>query len=189
MAAARRVRSDSRLSSDPRLSFDSAAWRRLILYATLCPFEIGGLATVVADGPNFMVTGVHIVRQDVNDIATRLDGEAVSGLLEAMIARGDDPAALRLWWHSHAREATFWSGEDEETIAGFRNDGMVSLVVNHAERSLARFDRYTPRSTTWVWVDRPDDAVEASAAERDAIRAEIADAVRYVPVDRRERVI
>ena len=171
------------------MTFRDRAWRRLVLYATLCPFEIGGLGVVRAAGKDVEVIDIHLLRQDVNDISTRLDGDAVSELLVAMIERGEDPATLRLWWHSHAREKTFWSGEDEETIAGFRNDGMLSLVVNHELLALGRRDTYAPRRTDWVWIDRPDAAVLATPEETDAVRAEIAEAVRYVPDRRRERIV
>jgi hypothetical protein len=173
---------------EPNLTFTPQAWRMLILYVTLCPFEIGGLGSVEMVGDDFHVTDIHIVHQDVNDIATRLDADSVTELVAGIVERGDDPAQLRLWWHSHARESTFWSGEDEETIAGFRNDGMVSLVINHAERILARFDQYEPRSTRWVWVDRPAALEPVADDERDAIRSRIADAVRFVPAPLRERV-
>jgi hypothetical protein len=179
----------SRSEGEPRLTFTDRAWRKLVLYTTLCPFEIGGLGTVRPLGHDAEVLDVHLLRQDVNDISTRLDGQAVSDLMVGMVERGDDPEQLQLWWHSHAREKTFWSGEDEETISGFRNDGMVSLVVNHSLLALARRDVYVPRRTEWVWVDRPVTPVTATRKESDAVRAEIADAVRYVSDRRRERVL
>jgi hypothetical protein len=66
---------------------------------------------------------------------------------------------------------------------------MLSIVVNHQQLALARLDHYAPRTTTWVWVDRPEEAVEATAAEIDLVRGRIADVVRYVPDVRRERVV
>ena len=174
---------------EPRLAFAPDAWRDLVLYSTLCPFEIGGLGSLRQVGDDFEVEAIHLVLQDVNDITTRLDGDDVSRLIEGMVDRGEDPGKLRLWWHSHAREKTFWSGEDEQTISAFRNDSMLSIVVNHQQLALARLDHYAPRTTTWVWVDRPAEPVEATQAETDAVRARIADVVRYVPDVRRERVV
>lgn len=174
---------------EPHLYFAPQAWRQLVLYTTLCPFEIGGLGSLEAIGDDFRVTRIHLVDQDVNDIATRLDGASVSRLIGDIVEGGENPAALRLWWHSHAREATFWSGEDEQTIAGFRNELMVSLVTNHELRVLGRLDRYDPRSTTWVWVDPPPDEAEPTHDEVSATRSAIAEAVRYLPQARRERVV
>lgn len=175
--------------TEPQLTFAPDAWRKLARYAQLCPFEIGGLGELVVTATGYLVTDIHLVRQDVNDIATRLDGDAVNRRIEDLVDAGRDPGVLRLWWHSHAREATFWSGEDEETISLFRNDGMLSLVTNHELRMLARFDRYDPRTTEWVWVDRPAPLADPEPAEAAAIRRAIAEAVRYVPVARRQMVV
>lgn len=174
---------------EPHLSFTPDAWRQLVLYTTLCPFEIGGLGRLETIGEDFRLTDIHLVDQDVNDIVTRLDGASVSRLIGDMVDGGEDPATLRVWWHSHAREENFWSGEDEQTIAAFQNELMVSLVTNHELRMLARLDRYAPRTTTWVWVDRPPEEIDPTPAEVAATRATIAQAVRYVPQARRERVI
>ena len=166
---------------EPRLSFTPACWRRLVLYTLGCPFEIGGLGLLERRGRDFVMTDALVVEQDVDDISTRLDGGAVSRLLAGMVERGQDPAGLKVWWHSHAGEAPFWSGVDEQTIERFQNDFMVSLVTNHELRALARLDRYAPRRTSWVWVDRPPGEPEVADGEAAAIRAEIEAKTRHVP--------
>jgi hypothetical protein len=165
---------ESELPREPHLSFTESAWRRLRLYTTRCPYEIGGLGTVAQAGEDFVVEEVFVLDQDVNDIATRLEPESVHGLLLSIVADGGDPSALRLWWHSHARESVFWSGEDEETIDRFQNDGMLSVVTNHRGQVLARIDVYRPRGTTWLWVDEGEDVVPTEQEEQtidDDIRA------------------
>ncbi|MBI4492072.1 MAG: hypothetical protein HY690_04695 [Chloroflexi bacterium] len=169
---------------EPHLAFTAPAWRKLVLYVLNCPFEIGGLGLVEARGQDFLVTDVLLVEQDVNDIATRLDSGAVSALLLQLLESGRDPGELKLWWHSHAHEAPFWSGVDEQTIERFQNDFMLSVVSNHELRFLARQDHYAPRRTTWVWVDKPSDGLESSPEEVEAVRAEIAARTRHVPRDR-----
>lgn len=166
---------------EPHLFFAKEAWRKLLLYTLNCSFEIGGLGLVEEQGRDFLVTDVLVVEQDVNDIATRLDSEAVSMLIAELLDRGQDPAALKLWWHSHAHEAPFWSGVDEETIEHFQNDFMVSLVSNHQLRFLARRDQYNPRTTTWLWLDKPSESLQATDEEVEAVRAEIAAKTRHVP--------
>jgi hypothetical protein len=159
---------------EPHLSFTPDAWRKVVLYTLHCPFEISGLGLVQPRGPDFVVTDVLLIKQRVNDIATVLDRAAVSALMLELLAAGTDPGDLKLWWHSHAEEAPFWSGEDEETIEHFQNDEfMLSLVGNHRLQFLARQDHYRPRRTTWLWIDRPSEPVEASPEELAAIRAEI----------------
>ena len=86
---------------------------------------------------------------------TPFDSAAVADLLVSL-ARADRPTdGLRLWWHSHAREAPFWSVVDEGTIAGLRGAGFVSLVGNQELRFLARYDTASPRLTRWLWVEPP----------------------------------
>ena len=50
---------------------------------------------------------------------------------------------------------------------------MISLETNHRMRTLCRLDHYAVRSTTWVWVDRPADPVDATDEEILAVRKEI----------------
>jgi hypothetical protein len=169
---------------DRRLSFAPEVWRKLFLFTTLCPVEISGLGMVEPDGPtgeDFKVTELFMVTQDVTDIQTRMDQEEVSLLVSRLVDEGRDPANLRLWWHSHAREEVFWSGEDEETIEHFANDWMISLETNHRMRTLSRLDHYAVRSTTWVWVDRPAEPVQATDEEILAVRSEIAGLIRRGP--------
>jgi hypothetical protein len=166
---------------DRRLSFVPDVWRKLVLFTTQCPVEISGLGIVEADGENFRMTELHLVTQDVTDIQTRLDGEEVSLLVSRLVDEGRDPAALRLWWHSHAREEVFWSGEDEETISYFQNDWMISLETNHRLRTLSRLDHYDPRSTPWIWVDRPAEPVVPTDEEILAVRSEIDRLIRRGP--------
>jgi hypothetical protein len=166
---------------DRRLSFAPEVWRKLYLFTTQCPVEISGLGMVEPDGDDFKLVDLILVTQDVTDIQTRLDQEEVSLLVSRLVDEGRDPSQLRLWWHSHAREEVFWSGEDEETIEHFANDWMISLETNHRMRTLCRLDHYAVRSTTWVWVDRPTEPVEATDEEILAVRKEIAGLIRRGP--------
>ena len=166
---------------DRRLSFVPEVWRKLVLFTTQCPVEISGLGMIEPDGEDFRVTALHLVTQDVTDIQTRLDQEEVSLLVARLVDEGEDPSQLKLWWHSHAREEVFWSGEDEETITHFQNEWMLALETNHKMRTLARLDHYDPRSTTWVWVDRPPDPVVPTEDEVRAVREEIGSLIRRGP--------
>jgi hypothetical protein len=166
---------------DRRLSFTPEVWRKLYLFTTQCPVEISGLGMVEPNGEDFICTELFLVTQDVTDIQTRLDQEEVSLLVSRLVDEGRDPSGLRLWWHSHAREEVFWSGEDEETIEHFANDWMISLETNHRMRTLSRLDHYAVRSTTWVWVDRPPEPVVATDEEILAVRQEIARLIRRGP--------
>lgn len=172
---------ESQLPREPHISFTETAWRKLTLYTSRCQYEIGGLGTVVHVGEDFVVDDVFVLDQDVNDIATRLEPQSIHELLVSIVAAEGDPSALRLWWHSHARESVFWSGEDEETIERFQNDGMLSVVTNHRGQILARMDVYRPRGTTWLWVDSGEDEVVPTAEEEQLIDEEIRAKTRHRP--------
>lgn len=172
---------ESPLPYEPHLSFRPEAWRKLRLCLELCPFEIGGLGLVESRGEDFVVTEILLVAQDVNEIGTRLDRGALSELLISLVKSGQDPERLKLWWHGHGKEAPFWSEIDEQTIEDFQNDYMISLVCNGKLRCLARLDRYSPRTTIWVWIDKPTEEVKPTPEETETVRAEIAAKVRYVP--------
>lgn len=169
---------------DRRLSFAPEVWRKIYLFTTQCPVEISGLGMVEPAGPtgeDFRISELFLVTQDVTDIQTRLDQEEVSLLVSRLVDEGRDPTNLRFWWHSHAREEVFWSGEDEDTIEKFANDWMISMETNHRMRTLCRLDHYAIRSTTWVWVDRPAEPVEATDEEILEVRREITGLIRRGP--------
>ncbi len=130
------------------LGFTAETYARLRLYVELCPSEIGGLGEVRADGEGLLVTALSLLDQRVSSAETELEPEAVLRLLDRCVAEGRDPAALRLWWHSHAEGEVEWSETDEATIERFGADSLVSLVTNKAGDLLCRWDAWRPERTT-----------------------------------------
>lgn len=169
----------------PALRIEPGAWEKLSLYARLADGEVGGLGRVVQDGPDFILTHCYLIDQRATDVDTELDPAGLSHFLLEYLAAGDDPSELRLWWHSHAREACFWSTDDERTIDGWSGDWLVALVTNVVGKHLARFDQYLPARQTVGWLDvlppAPPPPLDGPAA--DAARAELA---RHVQVTRRQ---
>ncbi len=141
----------SQLSAPAVLWLTAAAYARLRLYVELCPSEIGGLGEVRPEGDGLLVTDLYLLDQRVSPSATELQPEAILRLLRRCLEEGRDPAALRLWWHSHAEHKVEWSETDVATIQGFGADALVSLVTNKAGDLLCRFDSWVPR---WSTVDR-----------------------------------
>lgn len=166
-----------------RLRATPAAWQKLSLYIRLSPGEVGGLASVLPDGPDYLMTDVFLIDQRATDVDTELDQGAVSRFLIDYLEQGRDPAALRLWWHSHARESVFWSAEDRRTIDGFGSDMLISLIGNHAGKFLARLDRFQPLRQTVGWVDftPPDDPPPLDGAIADRAREDLAGHVQMIP--------
>ena len=147
---------------------------------------MGLLATEEDD--DLRLTRVFLLPQLGNAVATQLDPGAMADLVGRLLDEDLDPAALRVWWHSHGREAPFWSGQDEHTIDGFAPAPMVSLVVDHRQRRLARLDRYVPvRDDTWLAVDGADPIADFSEAELEAARAEVRAVVGSLAVEPRMR--
>ena len=128
--------------------FTDETYARLRLYVELCPWEIGGLGEVLAEGDGLLVTGLALPDQRVSAAETELQPEAVLRILQQCLEEGRDPAALRLWWHSHAEEKVEWSETDEATIERFGADSLVSLVTNKAGDLLCRWDIWRPERRT-----------------------------------------
>lgn len=167
--------------SYPVLEIEPRAWQKLWLYVSLCPVEVGGLGALATrpDG-TLVMTDCYLVEQEVTDVETVLDPEAVSRFLIQDLERGGDPARLRVWWHSHAREAVFWSTDDERTIENWPGEMLVALVGNHAGKWLARQDWYWPARKTmgWLEVRHPDQVPTPKSPLAEAVRAELAAKVR-----------
>ena len=170
------------MNERPALRATPQAWEKLWLYIQLAESEVGGLASVEQDGPDFLMTDCFLIEQRATDVDCELEPAATSRFLLAFLSSGADPGQLRLWWHSHAREGVFWSTDDERTIDHWGGEPLISLVGNHAGKFLARLDRYEPRRQTIGWLDflppGPPPAAQGPAAER--ARAELARCVRVV---------
>jgi hypothetical protein len=172
-------------SADPAvLRFTAETYARLRLYVELCPSEIGGLGEVRPDGEGLLVTELFLPDQRVSASETELQPEALLRLLHRCLEEGRDPAALRLWWHSHAEHGVEWSDTDEATIANFGSDSLVSLVTNKAGDLLCRSDTWkSERSTVdGIPVVRPDESLGAARATalREATWAEIVEKISVV---------
>jgi hypothetical protein len=165
-------------AEDARLVIDPAVWRQLITWAKVTDSEVSGMGLLEPEGErDYRLSRVFLLPQLGNAISTQLDPGGMADLMEQLIDEDQDPAGLRVWWHSHGREAPFWSGQDEHTIDGFAPAPMVSLVIDHRQRRLARLDRYQPRHTTWLTIDGADPIDGWTDAEIDAARGEVRAAV------------
>ena len=167
----------------PALRITPRAWEKLSLYIRLAEGEVGGLASVEADGADWRMIDCFLIAQRATDVDCELDPAATSRFLLDYLASGADPGALCLWWHSHARETVFWSTDDERTIDHFGGEWLISVVGNQRGKFLARLDRYEPRRETIGWLDflapGPPPPDQGPAAEQAC--AELAQRVQLVP--------
>lgn len=172
----------------PRLVMGAGVWRQLMAWAIVTSSEVSGMGLLEPDGEDaFRLGRVFLVRQTGNAMATQLDPMAMADLMFELIDADQDPAALRVWWHSHGREAPFWSGQDEHTIEGFAPVPMISLVIDHKQRRLARLDRFDPRDDRWLEVIGADPIADFSDAELAAARSDVQESVGSMPQEPRFR--
>ncbi|HEV8306808.1 MAG TPA: hypothetical protein VGW35_04010 [Methylomirabilota bacterium] len=166
------------------LRFTAETYARLRLYVELCPSEIGGLGEVRPEGEGLLVTELFLLDQRVSAAETELQPEALLGLLHRCLDEGRDPAALRLWWHSHAEHGVEWSDTDEATIRGFGGDSLVSLVTNKAGDLRCRYDTWKPERSTvdGIPVVRPEEPLgpARAAALRKATWADMVEKISVV---------
>ena len=172
----------NQLPARPTLRVSADAYRKLWLYVQLAEGEVGGLGSVELepDGSGFVMTDSFLIEQRATDVDTEIEPAAASQFLLDFVAADKDPAVLRVWWHSHAREGVFWSADDERTIDQFGGEWLVSVVGNKAGKWLARFDRYEPTRETIGWLDLVAN-VELPATDSplaNEVRAELAQRVR-----------
>lgn len=150
--------------------------RRLDLYISQCPWEISGFGTVELKGGAFVATNLFLLDQVVTAGSTVIDPMATAMFLARAQQEGIDPAALRLWWHSHAGHQVYWSPTDEATIRNVFSHvpWFVSVVGNHAGAYLARVDT-APSDSVPIRLTHTAPLLTALPNEREIrkVRAEI----------------
>ncbi len=155
------------------------AKRKLELYANATDQEISGLGKVTqhADG-NLWIDDVYIMEQKVSSGDTELDPEAVAKFINEVIVKGEDPAKLKLWWHSHGMMGAFWSTTDEHTAGIFKNGWMLSVVVNQRGEYKCRLDVYEPVHLVVDNIDMEVSLPFISEELKKQIEAEVKEKVR-----------
>jgi hypothetical protein len=153
------------------------AKQKLDLYVEAVSGEISGLGRCTTHKGTIYIEDVYLLKQESGHSDTELDPEAVAELMVAVVNAKEDPAELKLWWHSHGSMGVFWSGTDEATAGKFGNGWMLSLVVNKKGESKCRLDVYDPvhlvceSAELAVWYPLPSKELKA------AIEAEVKEKV------------
>ena len=162
----------------PKVYIPASVYDKLFLYTKEASGEVSGVGTVEIEDGNFKVDEIFLLNQSATASSTDLDQTAIEGLMETFMMEDKDIGKLKLWWHTHAAMSVFWSGTDDNTIDGFRNTWMLSIVTNKAGNILGRIDIYNPiRITMNVDIIR---VAEVDQTMVEAVRAEIASKVRSV---------
>ena len=135
-----------------KVQVDARALQKLWLWTDFAKGEVSclGIVDEVVDANNncisaLIVTDFHLVKQECTTDETDMDIADVARLLAELESKGINSRKLRCWAHSHGSMSVFWSGQDEQCIAGLANgEWMLSLVVNKRRDSIMRLDQYHP---------------------------------------------
>lgn len=132
-----------------KIYFLKSAYQKMRYYVSLCEDEISGLGKIEEQNGKLVVTDVQIFKQVVSGAHSDLDDDALAEFLFEKTKNGDDLAKWRLWWHSHAKMNVFFSGTDTNTIdTSTEFPWLISVVTNHKNEILARYDTYKPYRLT-----------------------------------------
>jgi len=105
--------------------------------------EIGGMAVIVPDGPNWLIKDPTVLKQEVTGTICILDKEALAEYYGEMLQK-HGPCRY-LWWHSHHMMSASWSGTDTDTIEESKaNDWTASLLINLKGDHKLRIQYFAP---------------------------------------------
>lgn len=145
-----------------RVQVEAAAMAKFWNWVDIARGEVSALGLVdeIYDAisgavSELIVTDFILVKQHCSADETTMDAAAVSQLMLDMEQQNIESSKLRCWAHSHGSMSVFWSGTDDDCIAGLANSGyLLSLVVNKKRESQMRLDMYHPAHlylTDLVW--------------------------------------
>lgn len=167
-----------------------AVWDKMKAWVDLANGEVSGMGEVERseDGKTYTVKDIWLAKQECSAGSTNLDGSAVAELRERLYTQGKALGGLKLWWHSHANMAVFWSGVDEATKAMLVKDSswVLSMVVNKKRDVKACLDEVLhdgvlklSHDDLAVYVDCPENANTAQyKAEFDACVSDLRSATK-----------
>jgi hypothetical protein len=135
-----------------KIQVDAVAMQKFWQWVDLAKGEVSALGLVdeIRDANTGMITALlvtdfFLVKQQCSPDETTMDAAAIAELMLDLEAKDIDSRKLRCWAHSHAQMQVFWSGTDNECIAGLANgEYLISLVVNKNRDAMCRLDSYHP---------------------------------------------
>lgn len=104
--------------------------------------EVSGMGEVEVKDGDYIITDVHLLKQESSGAHTDLDAEALVDLRVELDKAGRAQDGFKLWWHSHADMTTYWSTTDTNTqkMLVSDTDWMLSIVVNKKRHVRACLD-------------------------------------------------
>ena len=131
--------------SSLKVYIERKAYRKFRYFIDICEDEISGFGKVVKRDGRLIVTDFQIFKQSVSGAHSDMDEDALASFLYEQIKAGESMSEWRVWWHSHARMAAFFSQTDTGTIDRSNEfPWLISLVGNHDGDLKARIDVFDP---------------------------------------------
>jgi hypothetical protein len=135
-----------------RIQVDAVAMQKLWQWTEIARGEVSALGLVeeIRDADtglitSLLVTDFMLCKQSCTMDETVMDAASIAELITGLEAKGIDSRKLRCWAHSHGGMSVFWSGTDDDCIAGLANgEYLLSLVVNRKHDSMMRLDQFSP---------------------------------------------
>lgn len=130
----------------PRVFITQLAFQKIKCFVDICKYEINGLGIVERKGNNFTVEDVFLLKQftDSSGAHVEIDPKALNMFIYEFVSKGEDASKIKFQWHSHVYMPASFSFEDVDTIGGYMNDYMISLVINKYGEYKCRLDLFEP---------------------------------------------
>lgn len=133
--------SQSLCLQSPRLQVPLQVWQKLMAYVINCPTEVNGFGLVDVIHPElFVVRDIIITEQIAGPAHVEVDPAVIGALMTDMIQRGENPAAIKLQWHSHVNFNAYFSQTDLDNIERWPGDWLISVVANQRGEYECRLD-------------------------------------------------
>jgi hypothetical protein len=104
------------LATKANVYIELEPYSRLRSYIKHATGEVSGLGHVKEIDGRLVITKVVLFDQECSAGGTELDTTPIAEYIQQWMEEGGDPTELRLWWHSHAHTACFWSQTDRTTM-------------------------------------------------------------------------
>ena len=130
----------------PRVFITQLAIQKIKCFVDLCKYEINGFGIVQREGNDFVIEDVFLLKQYTSsfDLRVDVDPKALNDFIYYLVKNNEDASLIRLQWHSHVHAPVIFSGRDIDTIGGYMNDYMISLVMNKYGEYNCRLDLFKP---------------------------------------------
>lgn len=116
----------------PTIFVDPAAYNDMLILVDEMDIEVGWLGFVdQLPGGNFLITDIVLPKQECSAVTTILDAESVAKIAEDLLKQPDGVERynkLRFWGHSHVRMGTSPSGQDEDQMKDFKENGCEYFI-------------------------------------------------------------